>query len=119
MLRLASDADVNGHIIRGLLRRIPELDLLRSQDELPEGAPDPEVLEWAAADGRVLITNDRSTMTDHVRHRHSQGLSIPGVIFTSQSQAVGSAIEDIHVIAACMSEKEIEQRVVVHLPFRG
>ena len=51
MLRLASDADVNGHIIRGLLRRIPELDLLRLQDELPEGAPDPEVLEWAAADG--------------------------------------------------------------------
>lgn len=42
MLRLASDADVNGHIIRGLLRRIPELDLLRSQDELPEGAPDPK-----------------------------------------------------------------------------
>ena len=30
MLRLAFDADVNGHIIRGLLRRVPDLDLIRS-----------------------------------------------------------------------------------------
>ena len=44
MLRLASDADVHGGVIRGLRRRLPEIDLVRAQDALPEGAPDPEVL---------------------------------------------------------------------------
>jgi uncharacterized protein (DUF433 family) len=32
MLRLASDADVNGHIIDGLRRHLPEIDLARAQD---------------------------------------------------------------------------------------
>jgi hypothetical protein len=50
MLRLASDADVHGEIVRGLCRRLLELDLVRVQDALPEGTPDPEVLAWAAAE---------------------------------------------------------------------
>ena len=58
MLRSASDADANGEIIRGLRRRLPEIDLVRAQDALPEGTPDPEVLAWAAGESRVLITND-------------------------------------------------------------
>ncbi len=37
MLRLASDADVHGDILRGLRRRRPEIDLVRVQDVLPEG----------------------------------------------------------------------------------
>ncbi len=61
MLRLASDADVHGDIIRGLRRRLPDIDLARAQDALPEGTPDPEVLTWAA-ENRVLITNDRNTI---------------------------------------------------------
>jgi hypothetical protein len=62
MLQLASDADVHGEIIRGLRRRAPDIDLVRVQDELAEGTPDPDVLAWAAAEGRVLISNDRNTM---------------------------------------------------------
>ena len=62
MLRLASDADVHGDIVNGLHRRLPEIDLVRVQDALPEGKLDPEVLAGAAAENRVLITNDRNTM---------------------------------------------------------
>ena len=43
MLRLASDADVHGEIIRGLRRRMPEIDLTRVQDALGEGIADEEV----------------------------------------------------------------------------
>jgi hypothetical protein len=41
MLRLATDADVNGAIVRGLRLRIPGIDLIRSQDFLKEGTPEP------------------------------------------------------------------------------
>jgi hypothetical protein len=40
MLRLASDMDVHGDLIRGLRRRAAEIDLIRAQDVLPEGTPD-------------------------------------------------------------------------------
>ena len=69
MLRLASDADVHGEIIRGLRRRMPEIDLVRAQDALPEGTPDPAVLAWAAAENRILITNDRNTMVGFAYQR--------------------------------------------------
>ncbi len=68
MLRLASDEDVHGLIVRGLRRRIPTLDLVRVHDVLPEGTPDPEVLEWASRENRILVTNDRSTMIAHASH---------------------------------------------------
>ena len=58
MLRLASDAGVHGDILRGLRRRLPEIDLVRVQDALPEGTPDPEVLAWAAAENRILLTQE-------------------------------------------------------------
>ena len=119
MLRLASDADVHGEIIRGLRRRLPEIELVRAQDALREGTPDPEVLAWAAAEKRVLITNDRNTMIGFAYQRVAAGQPMPGLIATTNEQSTGSAIDDILVIAEYMPEEEIRDQVVVFLPFRG
>jgi predicted nuclease of predicted toxin-antitoxin system len=119
MLRLASDADVHGEIIRGLRRRRPEIDLVRAQDTLPEGTPDREVLAWAAVENRVLVTNDRNTMVGFAYQRVAAGDSVPGVIATTNEQSIGSAIDDILLIAEYMPEEEFRQQVVVFLPFRG
>ncbi len=119
MLRLASDADVHGEIIRGLRRRRPEIDLVRVQDALPEGIPDPEVLAWAAAEKRVLLTNDRNTMVGFAYQRVAAAEPVSGLIATTNEQSIGSAINDILLVAECMSEAEIGDQVVVFLPFRG
>ncbi len=119
MLRLASDADVHGDIVRGLRRRRPEIDLIRAQDVLPEGTPDPEVLAWAATEGRVLITNDRNTMVGFAYQRLAAGEPVPGLIATTNQQSIGEAIDDILLIAECMPAEEIADQVVVFLPFRG
>ena len=118
MLRLASDADVHGDIIRGLRRRLPEIDLIRAQDALPEGTPDPAVLAWAASQNRVLITNDRNTMVGFAYQRVAVKEPVPGLIVTSNEQSIGSAIDDILLVAACLSEDEIRDQVVVFLPYR-
>jgi hypothetical protein len=117
MLRLASDADVHGDILSGLLRRRPDIDLVRAQDSLPEGSLDPEVLAWAAVENRVLITNDRNTMISFAKQRVEAGEPVPGLIATSNQQSVGSAIDDILLIAEYMSADEIRHRVVVFLPY--
>jgi predicted nuclease of predicted toxin-antitoxin system len=119
MLRLASDADVHGEIVRGLRRRRPEIELVRVQDALPEGASDLEVLAWAAAENRVLVTNDRNTMVGFALQRVAAGQPVPGVIATTNKQSIGIAIDDILLIAEYMPEEGIREQVVVFLPFRG
>ena len=116
MLRLASDADVHGDIVRGLRRRLPGIDLVRSLDALPEGTRDPEVLAWAASENRVLITNDRNTMVGFAYQRVAAGELMPGLIATTNGQSLGDAIDDILVIAELMPAEEIRQQVVVYLP---
>ena len=118
MLRLATDADVHGDIIRGLRRRSPDIDLVRIQDALPEGTPDPDVLLWAIAEYRTLMTNDRNTMVGFACERAAAGERVPGLIVTTNEQSIGSAIDDILLIAECMPEKEISAQVVVYLPLR-
>ncbi len=44
MLRLASDVDVHGAILRGLWRHNPDIDLARVQDILPVETHDTDVL---------------------------------------------------------------------------
>ena len=48
MLLLVSDENFNNDIVRGLLRRNPNLDIVRVQDVGLRGADDPDILEWAA-----------------------------------------------------------------------
>lgn len=56
MLRFAADENFNNNIVRGILRRKPKLDIVRVQDAGLYSADDPTVLEWAAKDDRVLLT---------------------------------------------------------------
>ena len=60
MLRLLTDENFNGSIVRGLVRRQPEIDLVRVQDIGLSRADDRAVLAWAAHEGRVLLTQAQS-----------------------------------------------------------
>ena len=111
MLRLAADENFNNAIIRGLLRRKPDLDIIRVQDVGLSGAEDPVVLEWAAKEGRVLLTQDVTTITHHAYERVKAGKSMPGVFEVSRAVPIGTAIEDILLLAECSFEGEWEGQV--------
>jgi hypothetical protein len=117
MLRLAADENFNNAIIRGLLRRRPDLDIIRVQDVGLSGAEDPVVLEWAAKEGRVLLTQDVTTITHHAYERVKAGKSMPGVFEVSHAVPIGTAIEDILLLAECSFEGEWEGQVR-YLPLR-
>jgi hypothetical protein len=61
VIRLLADENFNGDILRGLRRRIPAIDAPRIQDVGMRGANDEAVLEWAAGEGRLVLTHDVST----------------------------------------------------------
>jgi hypothetical protein len=106
MLRLATDEDFNNRILRGLLRRNPGLDIVRVQDAALLGRSDAEVLEWAATEGRILLTHDVATMKQHVDERIAAGLPMPGVFELAQDVSIRQAIEDIFLLAECSFDGE-------------
>ena len=115
MLRFVADENLNGAIVRGLRRRRPELDIVRVQDTpLSEGG-DPEILEWAAAQGRVLLTHDVTTMTRYAEERVRAGKRMSGVVEVGRRVSVGQAIEDVLLLAECSLEGEWEGQVL-YLP---
>src|ERR1043166_369761 len=117
MLPLVTDEDFNNRILRGLLRRRADLNIVRAQDAGLTGKGDAEVLEWAAREGRILLTHDVTTMKRYVEERAVAGLSMPGVFEVSQQTPITRAIEDILLIAECSLEGEWEGRIIF-LPLR-
>lgn len=111
MLAYLADEDLNNRILRGLLRRQPDLDIIRVQDTFLSGAADPEVLEWAYQNGRVLLTHDVSTMTKFAFMRIRSGMATAGIIEIPRSMSVGQAIEDLLLIAIVYIPTEFENRI--------
>ena len=111
MLRFAADENFNGDIVRGLLRRNPNLDIVRVQDVGLSGADDPSVLEWAANQGRIVITHDISTLAKHALDRVAAGQPMPGVFEVRSVAPIGQAIDDLILLAECSSEDEWEGQV--------
>lgn len=72
---------------------------------MPEGTPDSDVLAWAAAENRVLITNDWNTMVGIAYQRASVGEPVPGLIVTTSQQSIGLAVDDILLIASTCRRK--------------
>ena len=61
-VRFLVDEDFDNVILRGVRRRLPQLDIVRVQDVALSGLHDTLVLEWAGQEGRILLTHDISTM---------------------------------------------------------
>ena len=114
-MRLLSDENFNGEIVRGLLRRRPQLDFCRVQDVGLEKADAPIILEWAASHDRIVLTHDRATMPDFAYARLGAGQPMPGAFVFYDRIAVRQAIEELLLIEDC-SEQAEWAGLVVYLP---
>ena len=111
MIRLLVDQNFNGHILDGLTRRDPRLEVLQVRDVGLAAAPDPEILEWAAAQGRVLLTHDRRTIPRFAYSRIASGQPMPGVFLVSDDMPIGQAVDEILLAVHCLSSDECKDIV--------
>ncbi len=111
MLTFLADENFDGNIVRGLLRRLPELDIARVQDVGLSGADDPTVLEWAAQAGRILLTHDVTTITKYAYERVAARLAMPGVVEVKPTQAIGAVIDEVLLLAEYGSSADIQDQV--------
>jgi hypothetical protein len=115
MLRLLADENFNGDIVRGLLLRQPELDVVRVQDVGLAGKNDPDILAWAAENDRIVLSHDRATMPEYAYERLAARKQVPGVFILHDRFPVGQAIQEILLLVECSEQTEWSGHVV-HLP---
>jgi predicted nuclease of predicted toxin-antitoxin system len=112
MVRMLTDFDFNGRIVRGVVRQRPGFDVIRVQDiGLAEDTPDPEILEWAARNDRIVLTHDRNTMVGFAYNRVAAGDPMPGVLIVDNSAPIGQIIDDLLLIDDITPHAEWADRV--------
>ena len=96
MLHLRTDEDFNGNVVTGIRHSYPQIDLLRIQEVGLSGHEDPDVLAWAADQGRIVLTNDRRTMPAFATERIAAGLSMPGLFVLRKRTSITTRLRRCH-----------------------
>jgi len=94
-MRFAAYESFNGTILKELQKLFPDLDIVRVQDTPLYQPPDPDVLEWAAQENRIILTHDVQTLVNDVYTRVEDGLPMPGATLIPGTLAVGQALQDL------------------------
>jgi len=116
MLRLLTDENFNRRILRGLIRRTADIDLLSVRGAGLAGKSDHFLLRWAFQDDRTILTHDQKTMTKYAAQLVARGELIAGVIFVPNTVAIARAIDDLELVVACYSQSEMRNRIE-YLPY--
>ena len=96
-VRFQADADLNQHIVTGLLRREPGVDFQTAAAAGLSGLSDFAVLALAAREGRVLVSHDRRTMPRTFAKFVSSNPS-PGLFIVSQKIDLLTVIDELHLV---------------------
>lgn len=115
MIRFLADEDIKHQIYAGVRRRLPDLDIVRVQDVGLRTFRDDRVLDFAANEGRILLTHDVSTMRAHAVARIESGKPMSGVFEIAQSLPIGRAVEELVMLAECSRADEWDG-LIIFLP---
>jgi hypothetical protein len=75
------------------------------------GFSDDWILEYAANEGRIVITHDIRTMPAHATDRIKKNLYLPGLIVVPDTLDIATTVNDLEVIIVCATEAELQNRI--------
>ena len=116
-MRFLADENFNGKLLAGLRATYPEIDIVRVQDTDMLASPDPELLAWAAEQGRILLTHDVQTVAGYAYDRVRDGLPMPGIIEVRITQSIGLTIDALVLMITASTPDEFQDQVR-YVPFR-
>lgn len=112
MLRLLTDEDFDGRLTSALRGRVPGIDLVRAQDTGLMHTPDPDILARAAAEGRIVLTHDRNTMTGFASTRVNAGQSMPGLFVVDRQASFGQVLSDLEAMAGASEMDDWRDQII-------
>lgn len=116
-VKFLADEDLDARITDGLRSLEPSIDLLDLKAAGKLAMSDPRVLALAAAEGRIVVSHDRRTMTRHFRARVESGEPSPGLFIVRQRKAIGEVITSLMIVWAASSPEDWRD-TIQYLPFR-
>jgi hypothetical protein len=111
-VRFQADNDLKRAILQGVVRREPAIDFQSARVARLDGLSDSQVLRHAAADGRIVVSHDVTTMPDSFAEFLANGNHSPGLFLIPQAVAVGAAIESLVMVWIGSDAAEWENRLV-------
>ena len=70
------------------------------------GTLDPDILLWCEANNFSLVTNNRTSMPDHLRDHLSVGRQVPGIFILSPDMTMGETAEELALICGASESNE-------------
>ncbi|MBX9680119.1 MAG: DUF5615 family PIN-like protein [Gemmataceae bacterium] len=110
MMPILADHNFNDAIVQGLQRAWPTVDVVRAIEVGLDAVPDVVLPEWAASQGRVVLTHDRRSMILAINALGSQIKPVPRVVIVRTDITIGSAMEDIRILLECGMPEDWPQR---------
>jgi hypothetical protein len=117
-MRFLADENFDNDILKGIINVLPDVDIIRAQDTELFQAPDSILLEWAAREGRIVLSHDVQTLAGYANERVRAGLPMPGVIeVRKRGTPIGQAIDEWSVMIGA-GEPEDFENLVRFVPMR-
>jgi len=109
-IKFQADADLNENIVKGVLRKNPQIDFKTATEAGFEGLIDEAVLEDSSNEGRILVTHDRKTMPFHFAE-FIKVKRCSGVLIVPKNAEISRVIEDLLLIWAASDAEEYNNSI--------
>jgi hypothetical protein len=116
-LKFLLDENVPNRIWRAIQQHNQEheecLDVVRVGDlsDLPLSSDDPAILLWTEKHGRILITEDQSTMPVHLARHLGGGRTCPGILVLRSKVSASQVVEYLSLVAYASQAVEWQNRI--------
>jgi hypothetical protein len=115
-VRYLADEDLRRQIVTATRRVEPAIDFLMIQDEGLSGMNDADILEFAFANGRIIVSHDVNTMKAAAEECLARGGGMAGLFLVPQSRSTRAVAESLALVWEASQAEEWEGRIV-YLPF--
>jgi len=110
-VRYQADNDLKKAIVHGVWRHEPAIDFRSARSAGLDSVRDLDVLSRAAAEGRILISHDVSTMPPSFQQFIGSGNRSPSLFLVPQSASAGAVIESLLLVWLASESSEWENRL--------
>ncbi len=105
-VKFQADADLNEDIVKGVLRRVPEIDFQTATEATFGGVKDEDVLKITSSQKRILVSHDRKTMPKHFADFIQENKSYGVFIIPQKPEIISQIIEDLILIWSVTDAEE-------------
>jgi len=113
--RFLADEDLRLEIVLAVRRLEPGVEVVMVQEAGRSGSTDAEVLEYASANGLIVISHDVNTLKAEAEQQIAGGRGVTGVLLTPQKNPTRPVAESLVLIWAASEAEEWKDRIV-YLP---